>query len=479
MAETYDPLDFEFEDSIPTSPVAKKKKKLIDLDDLLEDYQKEQKKINEKKSKRTKIRKVSEGEDEFDDATEARLAECVDKCEKEAQTFTICINQVGGDDAMPVWCIQVFGDQKIFPQQEYPDEKSCVLLQSFINHELNSLVELNIEEGEKFLEGLLADGWLLNLVYTCGSVERSIATWIFNLMLYSSNKTLVTAACDFWCTILNTKDKADLSNIKIDWLPRYLDFRRALENYGFLLSSPPTSSSDVDMVHSEVEELLCIIVSFFLDRQLLGLSVILYECMLSTLNFFRYEEWHDSCDKIATSLANRSPRDINCLRVVESIVGVDTRSKQLRSSVAFQFLVVILDEKVSDAEETLRLLISINVKEKNCDLFKIYICLNLAENWLFLDLSLKENKSVQRLWGIFLQNCACGITINDSRSYASNVRKMHLFLPSTTLTFVTLVFKMTYKNQIKCTGSLYSIISSSRNSHVIILQVHALECSKS
>ncbi|XP_075490899.1 uncharacterized protein LOC142529285 isoform X1 [Primulina tabacum] len=449
MAETYEPLDFEFEDPIPSSPVAKKKKKLIGLDDLLEDYQKEQKILDEKKSKRTNIRNVSEAEDEFDDASEARLSECVDKCEKE-------MNQVGGDDEMPFWGIQVFGDQKNFPQQEYPDIKSSVFLQSFFNHDLNSLVELNIEKGEKFLEGLLVDGWLLNLVYTCGSVERSIAAWIFNLVLYSSNETLVTAACEFWCTILITKDKADLSNIKIDWLPRYLDLKRALENYGFLLSLPPTSSSDVDMVHNgsgtagppqnirswikcvgaccqtrntfsifstpEAEELLFIIVSFFLDRQLLGLSVILHECMLSALNFFRYEEWHGCCNEVAKSLASRLPRDINCLRVVESIVGVDTRSKQLRSAAAFQFLVVFLDEKVSDAEEILRLLISINVKDKNCDLFKMYICLNLAENWLFLDPSLKDNKSIQRSWGICLQNCACGITITDSRSYASNVR---------------------------------------------------------
>lgn len=70
------------------------RKKLIGLDDLLEDYQKEQKKLDEKKSKRTKIRKVSEAEYEFDDATEARLSECVDKCEKEAQTFIsgVCLN---------------------------------------------------------------------------------------------------------------------------------------------------------------------------------------------------------------------------------------------------------------------------------------------------------------------------------------------------------------------------------------------------
>lgn len=55
----------------------------------------------------------------------------------------------------------------------------------------------------------------------------------------------------------------------------------------------------------EAEELLFIIVSFFLDRQLLGLSVILHDCMLSALNFFRYEEWHGCCNEVAKSLASR------------------------------------------------------------------------------------------------------------------------------------------------------------------------------
>lgn len=55
----------------------------------------------------------------------------------------------------------------------------------------------------------------------------------------------------------------------------------------------------------EAEELLVIIISLFLDRQLQGLSMILHEGMLSVINFFRDEEWPDSCDKVAKSLACR------------------------------------------------------------------------------------------------------------------------------------------------------------------------------
>ncbi|KAL0436379.1 UNVERIFIED_CONTAM: hypothetical protein Sradi_0345800 [Sesamum radiatum] len=474
MDAANDPLDFEFEELRQASPPLPRKilrmpeflnvgaailnyMKLIYLDDLLADFEKEQKRLNERKSKQKKVRKVSDADDEIDDATESRLSECVDKCQKEAR-----INQINGDEEMPFWGIQVFGSQEKLPQQEYPELKSSVLLQSFVKHEISSLVEVNIEKGEDFLEGLLVDGWLLHLVYNFSCVEKSIAMWTFNLMLYSSKIRLVEAACEFWCSILSLSGKADSSRIKIDWLPGYSDLRRALQSYGFLLDSPSKFSSDIDMAPAdsvaagppqnirswikctifcchmrnanikvsiqEAEELLVIITSLFLDRQLLGLSMVLHEAMLSLISFFRDEEWPDSCKKVAKCLADRLPCNINCLRVVESIVGVDGRSKQLRSAVAFQFLVTCLDKKVFDAEDILRLLVSLNVKDKNCDLFKIYIYLSLVENWLLFDTMLEDKAEIHELWGVFLRNCSCGITITDLRSYASNVRSKASYL---------------------------------------------------
>lgn len=35
--------------------------------------------------------------------------------------------------------------------------------------------------GDTFLEGLLTNGWLSRLAVVCGHVEKSIATWAFNL----------------------------------------------------------------------------------------------------------------------------------------------------------------------------------------------------------------------------------------------------------------------------------------------------------
>ncbi|XP_057800779.1 uncharacterized protein LOC131016168 isoform X2 [Salvia miltiorrhiza] len=454
MADACDPLDFEFEEPIQFSPPPpKKKKKLIGLDDLLNDIQKEQKRLDEKKIKQKKGRKIFDADDDDEDAEEALLSECVDKCEQE-------INRINGDEQMPFWGIQVFGDQ--LPQQEHPELKSSAFMQSFTKQKINPLLELNIEKGEDFLEGLLADGWLLHLVRTSGCVEKSIATWTFNLMLYSSKMWLMQAACDFWSAILSIRDKADTSSFKIDWLPRYSDLKRALQTYGFLFDSSPKSSSDIEMDSSdsitagppqnircwikfvgfccqlrdadiivptqEAEDLLVIIISLFLDRQLVGLAVILHESLHLVVNSFKDEEWPNCCEKVAESLASRLPCNINCLRVVESIAGVSGRSKQLRSAVALQFLATILKKKVSNAMKILRSLTAVNVKDKNCDLFQMYICLSLAENWIFFDTASKDKAVIHELWGTCLRNCSSGITITDLRSYASNVRSKASYL---------------------------------------------------
>lgn len=59
----------------------------------------------------------------------------------------------------------------------------------------------------------------------------------------------------------------------------------------------------------EAEDFLGVIISLFLDRQLLGLSMILHACMYSVISFFKDEEWHDSCERVAKSLCCRFPSD--------------------------------------------------------------------------------------------------------------------------------------------------------------------------
>lgn len=64
------------------------RKKVIGLDDLVNDYLKENKK-QEMKSKQAKAQK-NYFSDEDDDIREAKLSECVEKCQQEAQTF-LCL----------------------------------------------------------------------------------------------------------------------------------------------------------------------------------------------------------------------------------------------------------------------------------------------------------------------------------------------------------------------------------------------------
>lgn len=69
----------------------------------------------------------------------------------------------------------------------------------------------------------------------------------------------------------------------------------------------------------------------------------------------------------------------------------------------------------------MRLLIAINVKEKGCDLFKMYIYLVLAENWLLVNQMLEHKPVINEMWGLYLRNCSCQISSTDLRSFASKV----------------------------------------------------------
>ncbi|KAK2978813.1 hypothetical protein RJ640_015246 [Escallonia rubra] len=422
-----EPLDFESEDLFRTSPVPnKKRKKVIGLDDLLTDYYKEQSKIIEKESKQRKGKKMREI-----------------KCE----------------DEVSLWGLQIFGNQKTPPRLVFPELGSCVLLEFFKDKKINSLVELDFDKGEVFLESLLVNGWLLKLIHAVGHVEEPLAAWAFNLMLYSSKEVVMASACDFCCAILSSKSEVDSPQIKTDWVPKYSDLKGALETYGFVLGG---FSSSTEVVHadsdsggpphnirawikyvtvfcqvrnfysifstSEAEDLVVVIILLFLERRLLGLSASLYNCMLSVISFFTENEWHTSSEEVAKSIACRVPCDINCLRAVGTVSGVDPRSKHLRSRVAYQILLTCFGNKVASAEEILRLLIAINVKDKDCDLSKMYMYLVLTENWLLSNPMLEENSVICTMWGVYLRNCSCQISSTDLRSHASKIRSKASYL---------------------------------------------------
>nr|GMD67240.1 SMC5-SMC6 complex localization factor protein [Ipomoea batatas] len=443
--DTDEPLDFEYEDP---PAISNKKKKVIGLDDLLNDFYKEN-----KVTKRSKVQKAYDSDDEID-AREATFHNCVNEFQQK-------MNQIKADDEMPLWGLQVFGYQKTLPKLDFPELTRCRFLQSFLKNELNSLVELKTDEGQSFLEGLLKDGWLLKLISSHGRLERSIAKWSFNMLLYSPQQQLGAAACSFWCRILLSKTEIDLQHFEIEWLPDYSELIRALDVYGFLLDAPSKSSSSMELDHldsdssgppqnirswikfvsvicqrnmcsvfstEEVEDLIVVIICMFMDRQLLGLSLILDECLHSLISFFNESEFDVSCVKIAKSLTCRLATDISCLRAVDSISALDARSKRLKSAVAFEFLVACFDSKVSDAEGILKSIISINLRDESYDLQKMYIYLILVENWLYCDPMLKDNPELIEMWAVCLRNCTCQISSTDLRSYALKVRSKASYL---------------------------------------------------
>ncbi|KHN21071.1 hypothetical protein glysoja_006550 [Glycine soja] len=370
--DTNDPLDFEVEDDLlKCPPINNKRKKIIGLDDLLKDHYIEQDKLLEKRNKqkkkaKTKAKKIESSYDD-EDSKEARL--------------TRILTAFGEEQEIPPWGVKVFGDKKAFPPLDSPDLGSCNLLQSFLNNKLNSMVELTADKGDIFLEGLLVNGWLSKLAYLCGHVEKTVAIWAFNTMLYSSKEELRNSSSDFWCAILSSEKEVDQAPVKVDWFPEYMDIRRALDIYGFLFkfsssAKPNNLDSDIEgppqnirawircvtaccLIRSkkaifstvEAEEIVEIIICLFLDRQFQGLLVLLNDCMEAIVNYFTDQEWCSSCENIAKFIACRTPiqkglrvsKDLNCIQTIECISEASSRCKQLRSAVAYQTLLSCFD----------------------------------------------------------------------------------------------------------------------------------------
>ncbi|XP_027909000.1 uncharacterized protein LOC114168405 [Vigna unguiculata] len=450
-----DPLDFELEDDLLKSPaINTKRKKIIGLDDLLKDHYKEQNKLLERRKKQTKANtKANKRKTSYDDedSKEAKLTRLVEKCHKQLKAF-------GEEEDIPPWGVKVFGDKKAFPPVEFPDLTCCNLLNSFLNNKLNSVVELTVDKGDIFLEGLLVNGWLSKLVFVCGHVEKSVAIWAFNTMLYSSKEELFSSSTDFWCAILSSEEEVNQMPVKIDWFPEYADLRRALDIYGFLFkfsssSEPNSLDSDVEgrppqntrawirfvtvccLIRSkkeifstvEAEEIVEIIICLFLDRQFLGLLVLLKDCMEAIVNYFTDQEWCSSCENIAKFIACRVSKDLNCIQTIECISEATPRCKQLRSAVAYQTLLSCFDG-VNSGEEILRSFTEINFKDRSCDFYNMYIHLVLTENWVISNSLIEDNPVIYEMFCLYLQNCSTLISATNLRSYASKVRHRASYL---------------------------------------------------
>lgn len=460
-----DPLTFEFDE--PPLVTSKKRKKLIGLDDLFNDHKKEQAKKNKGKSRVVKTGKVCESDDEDANETENKLTEALHDFKK-----TICevdghdgaLNDFGQEDISSNWGLQVFGTQRTPSPLVVPQLEGCLLLQNSVKNVLNSLLDHSSQMGETFLEQLLMNGWLSKLIITRGYLEESIAKWTFNLLLYSSKESLMASACDFWCSIFC--NKADAPMVKVEWLPGFVDLNRALESFGFQLHTsrkiltpvestldssnrrgPPTNirtwikfadacfqvrSRYLVLSTQEAEKLIEMLICLFLERQLLGLTGALRDCLLSAINFFEEKEWSSSCEKVAKLIADRIPKDLNCLRAVECISGVDTRSKRLRCVVAFQFLTSCNAElQLTDVKDILKFLLSKNLKDKSCNLFKIYLCLVLTENWLLY--GTETEPLVNELWSSFIRKCSIQISNTNFRPFAQEIRNRASYLLHSTI----------------------------------------------
>ncbi|EMS53843.1 hypothetical protein TRIUR3_09134 [Triticum urartu] len=363
-----DPLDFEGDnDPLLTVRRPAKRKKVIELDDLVEDYfnsGKDELKASAAKSKGRPKGDNSDDEDKQVRKKEIDFCKFVEECEEKKSPSGL--NGTGVEN--------------------------CQLLQSFCGDKQLGF-DLEIERGEGFLEGMLINGWLLKLVLLYGSVEDSIASWV--LTKYTSDggpPQNITA----WLRVVSACCKI-----------------RKMHS----IFSP-----------SEAQDVLVIVISLFLDRRLEGLLLILGDCLNSLISYFNMSEWESSCLMVAESISKRVNMDLNCLRLVDCITGTNDRTKFLRSQLALQLLKNSFGLKVANVERILKSVTSINVKEKECNFFVLYVHIVLMDNLLFSSDAFRNKTAIIDAWRNFLRNCSTQIGCTDWRFYASKVRNKASYL---------------------------------------------------
>uniref|UniRef100_K4AK42 Coiled-coil SMC6 And NSE5 INteracting (CANIN) domain-containing protein n=1 Tax=Setaria italica TaxID=4555 RepID=K4AK42_SETIT len=442
-----EPLDFEKEEGpLLPAPCPAKRKKVIGLDDLLLDYFETGK--DKLKVKAARSRHAPRGYGSDDENTNVRENEITfckifEDCEEK-----IIAKELDARDDVPPWGQQIFDCQKAPSNLCSMGVENCQLLQSFCASEHPDF-DLEIQQGEGFLEGMLMDGWLLKLVHIGGSVEDSITSWTLTKLLYSSDKKLQASATDFWDSILSLDEDNKLL-VNLWYFPSYSVLKCAMLSYGYLFETPGTkastsesataglfrtNSSCVGPPHniiawlrvvsacckirkvrsifspSEAEQLLVIVISLLLDRGLEGLLLILGDCLNSCISYFNTSEWESSCVVVAESITQRVSIDLNCLRIVDCITAItrtNKHSKFLRSQLALQLLKINFGLKVGNVEKMLKLVTSINVKEKEL----------LMDNLLFSSDAFRDKTMIVDTWRNYLCNCSTQIGFRNWSLYA-------------------------------------------------------------
>ncbi|KAH9326348.1 hypothetical protein KI387_006526, partial [Taxus chinensis] len=463
MEEEEDSLDFDREDLfIPQSVMkAKPKKKVIGLDELLQDYYQEKIKVVERESKKSRMHASDSSDDEDDKSTkkkEKRLCAFVSECEKQVSKLSATVN-------VTPWGQRIFGSQKSPPKFIFPGSEACPLLQILSeNSELKLMADLSVENGETFMVELLVSGWLLTLVLSRGHCDEFTMRWTFNSMAHSSNERIEMSACNFLRSIILSGSEGASHFCTLDWVPTVNQIKEIVHIYGYLESGmgdeliaskmedndnfesdgPPENirswlkfvsacseaRARAILSTSEAEDLAVMIIRFFLERRLHCLFGLLQACLATIVRFFTDEEWIVSLGKIAFSLSCSLPgKDFNCVRLVESLSSVDTRIKELQKEVALRMLLNCIDkQEFTDAKQIIDLLTSINLRDKQTDFVQMYICLVLTDVWLWCNPVINQNPTILEMWLLFLRGCSCQISSTDWRAYASKVRNKASYL---------------------------------------------------
>ncbi|KAI5073460.1 hypothetical protein GOP47_0011473 [Adiantum capillus-veneris] len=439
--------------SEPVSKHLKKRSKACNIDELLKDHYKDKNRSLDREAKRFKTF-VSDSEDSEDEEVqqkthkEVQFEKLVETCEKQ-------VHAGGATLEVPRWGERLFSGQ-MCKESPMPLKVDNPVVQALVTSKRQCSYESTEPEkeeqfAESLVEELLATGWFLSFKV---KLDNDMLSWMFHRMVFTNDNTLEKAACDFLCHTL------EIDFLNCSWIPSYKTISGIFEAYGYArpqtldyhtsegsLNSqerPPhnlgsllrllmTSMKQRHLhkfhTREDVEDIAVLIASLSLDRSLLCFGVLIKESLEIILNSLTQDEWHISCERIATCMAMVDRHVVNCLKLTRALHSREDRMKRLQSVLALHFFAKIPGEKeVSGVWEMLSVFRKTDVKRTVVDFGNLYYQMCMADIWLWSNTVLALDKGALEAWLHFLKSCSFQISSTDWRPYATKVRNQASYL---------------------------------------------------
>ncbi|XP_024373405.1 uncharacterized protein [Physcomitrium patens] len=430
----------------PEVHAKKRQKKVVTLDDLVQDDLKKKPKAKSNKlvqKLKAKAHLYSYSDEEGEE--NLRAPKLLEELEKQVTNGI-------GEEVEPEW------GQEVFRAQLEPPSTPCGGTPSLHR----ALQALEGEGRETSLEGLARSGFLRAWALCTKRCDESTLRWTYHQMAYSIDESLERCCCKFLSDLVSRISTDSGALLEMEWLPNLSDIKETLTVYGYMRNSRDFEDTHMDSSSEsivrgplknlrsilefiatlfvtrhvqpyysvvDIESLLVIMVHLSLARELLGILDKVQDCILALIRYFSPEEWSEVCPRVTVSISDLTEGVHNGVFLLGMFSGLGKRSVDMQRRLALHELSKLARRKrlLATSREVASLFENVNLKGKVVDFGKLYYQVVIADIFLWCNEG-PIDEVARSIWIKFLGLCSRQIYIGDERAFATKLRNTASFL---------------------------------------------------